>query len=52
MVNEFNDCPKCGQCKECRGEIWQGYVYCAWLNQDIWAGSLMCQHGLDLLDSW
>lgn len=52
MVNECNECPKCGQCKECRGDVWQGFVYCAWLNHDVWADSLMCKHGLDLLESW
>lgn len=37
--------PKCRDCKECVGQIWQGYVYCAWLHCDVWAASIQCEHG-------
>lgn len=45
MVNEKNDYPKCGECPEVNGCVWQGYVYCSYLHQDVWAGSLQCPHG-------
>ena len=42
--------PRCGQCREVCGDIWSGFCYCSWLNQRVYAGSLMCPHGKDLLD--
>lgn len=50
MVDKSDDKPKCGQCKEVRGCVFLGMVYCAWLNQDVYAGSLMCEHGRDTLE--
>lgn len=52
MVTEKQEQPKCGACKEVIGDIWQGYVYCAYLHCDVWANSLMCQHGKDLDEIW
>lgn len=52
MVNEENKVPQCGKCKEVIGCVWKGFVYCAYLNQDVWAQSMMCKHGKDLLDTW
>lgn len=43
---------RCGACREVLGCQWQGYVYCSWLRHDVWAMSLMCPHGKDLLDSF
>lgn len=48
-VNE-NEENRCGQCSEVIGCRWKGFVYCAYLHQDVWADSLMCQHGEDLLE--
>ena len=48
MVGKQNEELKCGSCSECIGDVWNGYVYCAFLGCDVWAGSLMCQHGKDL----
>ena len=36
---------KCGECPEVTGNVWQGYVYCKYLNQDVWANSMQCPHG-------
>lgn len=48
MVESQEQKKKCATCQEIHGNIWVGYVYCAWLNCDVWADSLRCQHGLDL----
>lgn len=45
MVNVAMEEPRCGQCPEVVGERWQGYCFCAFLNQDVWANSVMCPHG-------
>lgn len=45
MVNEKNDYHKCGECPEVNGCVWQGYVYCSYLHQDVWANSMQCPHG-------
>lgn len=37
--------PRCGACREVWGAQWQGFVYCHYLNQDVWAESIMCNHG-------
>ena len=50
MVNENKEDPKCGACQEIRGCVWQGFIYCNYLQCDVYAESLMCQHGLDLLE--
>ena len=50
MVENKTEDRRCGQCRETVGDVWQGYVHCAWLNYDVWAQSLMCKHGLDLCD--
>lgn len=50
MVDEKQTNGKCGSCREVTGDVWQGYVHCAWLNCDVWAYSLKCQHGQDLDD--
>lgn len=47
MVNEQNNEPRCGSCREVTGNVWQGYVFCHWLQCDVWADSLKCQHGRD-----
>lgn len=47
VENDYNE-PRCGSCKEVNGNIWQGYVFCHWLQCDVWADSLKCQHGKDL----
>lgn len=48
MVNKQNEEPRCGSCREVTGNVWQGYVFCHWLQCDVWADSLKCQHGRDL----
>ena len=48
MVNEQNNEPRCDSCREVTGNVWQGYVFCHWLQCDVWADSLKCQHGRDL----
>lgn len=48
MVETTKDQPRCGSCKEINGCVWQGFVYCSWLNQDVWAQSIRCQHGMDM----
>lgn len=48
MVGENQTIPRCGECKEVTGCVWQGYVFCSYLNQDVWAQSIKCQHGMDL----
>lgn len=52
MVEEKKPIPRCGECSEVCGSVWQGYVFCAYLNQDVWAQSIKCQHGLDLDDAF
>lgn len=51
MVNEVNQSPTCGQCSEVNGDVWQGCVFCTWLNCQVYAGSMMCQHGIDLMEN-
>ncbi len=50
MVDGKRVCHLCGECPEVNGQVWQGYVFCSFLNQDVWAGSIMCKHGEDLLE--
>lgn len=52
MVNNSEQQPRCGSCQEVTGNVWQGYVYCHYLKCDVWAQSLMCQHGIDLDDAF
>lgn len=40
--------PRCGSCREINGDVTQGFVYCHWLNQSVYAESIMCPHGRDL----
>lgn len=48
MVGKNDDEKKCGACSEVVGDVWNGYVFCRFLGCDVWAGSIMCQHGKDL----
>lgn len=48
MVEQNEQSLKCATCPEVTGNIWCGYVYCHWLNCDVWAESLRCKHGNDL----
>lgn len=48
MVNEMKQYHRCGECPEIIGNCWQGYVFCSFLHQDVWADSLQCPHGDDL----
>lgn len=50
MVNQGVNGPRCRQCLEVAGEREGAFVFCAFLNHSIWGGSLMCPHGLDLLE--
>ena len=50
MVEEKKKEPRCGECQCVIGNVWCGFVYCHWLKCDVYADSLMCQHGLDLLE--
>ena len=45
-----NDQKRCRQCPEVNHHEFGGFVYCAWLNQDVFAESIMCPHGRDLLE--
>ncbi len=36
---------RCRDCKEVCGNIWNGYVYCTWLNCNVWGASEQCDHG-------
>lgn len=46
-VNNDNE-KRCRQCKEVIHHDYGGFVYCAWWNMEVYAESLMCQHGKDL----
>ncbi|MBR4846179.1 MAG: hypothetical protein IKU98_07145 [Bacteroidaceae bacterium] len=48
MVKNEEQVKRCGSCKEINGCVWQGFVYCSYLNQDVWAQSIRCQHGNDI----
>lgn len=50
MVNKQEIEPRCGQCAEVIGNVWQGFVYCCHNKCDVWADSIMCNHGKLLLD--
>lgn len=50
MVNESMNEPRCRQCLEVAGERGGAFVFCAFLNQSVWGDSVMCPHGLNLLD--
>lgn len=50
MVNEFVDCPRCRQCLEVAGGREDAFIFCAFLNQDVWGDSLMCPHGENLME--
>lgn len=45
MVNEFIYCSRCRTCKEVIGPREGAFVFCAYLNQDVWADSIQCSHG-------
>lgn len=47
VIEDLNDM-RCRQCSCVIGECFKGYVYCCWLNQDVWGDSLACDHGKDL----
>lgn len=51
MVEKEMNEPRCGSCMEVNGCIWQGFVYCSWNHCDVWADSIMCDHGKDLMDN-
>jgi len=48
MVNEFMKCPRCRACSEVNGNRHGAYVFCAFLNQDVWGDSIQCPHGENL----
>lgn len=50
MVNQGMNEPRCRHCLEVTGEREGAFVFCAFLNQSVWGDSLMCPHGLNLLD--
>lgn len=50
MVNQGMNEPRCRKCLEVAGEREGAFVFCAFLNQSVWGESLMCPHGLDLLE--
>ena len=50
MVDDTLNVRRCRMCKELWSEPIGGLVYCPYLNQKVWADSLMCKHGEDLLD--
>lgn len=45
MAVTIIDVPRCRDCREVCGEIFRGYVYCAYLNRDVWGASMQCDHG-------
>lgn len=45
MVNVAMEEPRCRQCMEVAGEKGGAFVFCAFLNQIVWADSIMCPHG-------
>ena len=50
MVDDTLQRKECCVCSEAVGDPIQGMVYCCWLKDRIWAHSLMCKHGEDLLE--
>lgn len=50
MVNDFVPIHFCYMCPEIIGEQCEGFVFCPRLNQKVWAMSVMCPHGEDLLE--
>ena len=52
MVARLIDAPRCRDCKEVMGEPIGQYVYCSWLNCTVYGGSLMCNHGQDLHETF
>lgn len=50
MVNQGENEPRCRQCLEVAGEREGAFIFCAFLNQSIWGDSVMCPHGLNLMD--
>lgn len=52
MVNVGVDEPRCRQCMEVAGEREGTFVFCAFLNQSVWGDSLMCPHGLNLMEGF
>ncbi len=50
MVNCGMDSPRCCTCPEVVGEKFQGYVFCMFLNHDVWGQSIRCPHGMDLAE--
>lgn len=49
-MNVGMDEPRCIQCMEVAGEREGAFVFCAFLNNTVWGDSLMCPHGLNLLE--
>lgn len=45
MVNVAMEEPRCKQCLEVAGDREGAFVFCAFLNQTVWADSVMCPHG-------
>jgi hypothetical protein len=50
MVEEKTTCHLCGECPEMAGDIIAGFGFCYFLHQRVWANSVMCPHGEDLLE--
>lgn len=50
MVNVGVDEPRCRHCLEVAGDREGAFIVCAFLNHSVWADSLMCPHGLDLME--
>jgi hypothetical protein len=50
MVTENMPVHFCEECPEVIGDPCEGWVFCPCLNQRVWAKSLMCPHGEDLLE--
>lgn len=45
MVNVGMNLPRCRACPEISGDSHGAFVFCTWLNQEVWGDSIMCPHG-------
>ena len=50
MVNVEKDEPRCRLCLEVAGDREGAFIFCAFLNQSVWADSVMCPHGINLME--